>query len=97
MFEIFISKLIDKDILLDIEAFIQHKLLSIDKTIVVKVLAGKDKAVLYKFDDQGRVLSQDLLKIIELAKELLIVKIVSRNCYHKFKVECINCGVSFEQ
>ena len=97
MFEIFISKLIDKDIRLDIEAFIRQKLLSVGKSVVIKVSEGKEKCVLYKFDDHGCVVSQDLIKIIESARELLKVKIAGRTCYKRFKSECINSGVSIEQ
>lgn len=97
MFEIFISKLIDKDIRLDIEAFIRQKLLSVDESIVIKVTEGRQKCVLYQFDDKGSVVSQDLLKIIESARELLKIKVAGRKCYTKFKSECINSGVSIEQ
>lgn len=96
MFEIFISKIIDKDIRLDIEAFLRQKLLSFDKGIVIKVSEGSMKGVLYQFDAKGNAVSQDLLNIIELAKDLLKVKIAGRKCYEKFKAECLNCGVSIE-
>lgn len=96
MFEIFISKIIDKDIRLDIEAFLRQKLLSFDKSIVIKVSEGNMKGVLYQFDTKGNAVSQDLLNIIELAKDLLRVKIAGRKCYKKFKAECLSCGVSIE-
>lgn len=97
MFEIFISKLIDKDIRYDIEAFIRQKLLSIDKSIVIRVIEGNEECVLYKFDDQGHKLSDELIQLIETAKDLLKVKITGRTCYRKFKAECIKNGVSIDE
>lgn len=86
-----ISNLVDKDIRLDIEAFVKHKLALIDKNIILKVSENKNKDVLYTYTINKSIDPTEALEeLIRTAKELLLIKIEGRRCYEKIKQHCKN-------
>lgn len=89
MLEIMISNLIDKDIRLDIEAFVKHKLALIDKSIILKVSENKNKGVLYAYTiNKCTEPTEAIEELIYTAKELLLIKIEGRRCFEKIKKHC---------
>lgn len=92
--QIYISTLIDKDIRIDIQSYIESKHRLFGIFLKTTLLDIGELSKIFDLKDERTPLPPQSVEIIRKAQELLLIKIEGRKCKVKYEQHCLKKGIN---